>query len=100
MTQTPRTDYGILDWMDEEGPKKEPDRQTLRTREEFFDRYALGPKVKPSCFVCGRDDYEWPPAIQHMELPGIVCCHKCRDAALAQPQEEPRLASYMMKGKI
>jgi hypothetical protein len=47
----------------------------------FFDKYALGPKSKPSCLVCGRDDYDAPPAIQHLELPGIVVCLKCRDAA-------------------
>jgi hypothetical protein len=47
----------------------------------FFEKYALGPKERPSCFVCGRTVEQWPPAIQHAELPGIVACFPCRDAA-------------------
>lgn len=54
----------------------------------FFGKYALGSLEKPSCFVCGRADYEWPPAIQHAELPSIVVCFQCRDAARLS-REEP-----------
>ena len=57
---------------------------------DFWRKYALPPLGRPSCLVCGRDDYAWPPAIQHAELPGIVVCHPCRDArATVQPAERP-----------
>jgi hypothetical protein len=48
---------------------------------EFFSKHALGPLARPSCIVCGHVPKDWPPAIQHMELPGIVVCFPCRDAA-------------------
>ncbi len=60
---------------------------------EFWQKYALGTKARPSCLVCGRDDYAWPPAIQHVELPGIVVCHKCRDAASGEPRASVSLPS-------
>ena len=46
----------------------------------FFERYALGPMRKPSCFVCGQLPEKI--AITHGDLPGIVVCEKCRDAAI------------------
>lgn len=52
--------------------------QRAATYAEFFDKHALGPKSAPSCLVCGQTTQE--PAIQHMELPGIVVCNKCRSA--------------------
>jgi hypothetical protein len=50
---------------------------------EFFSKHALGPLARPSCIVCGHVPKDWPLAIQHMELPGIVVCFPCRDAAQA-----------------
>src|SRR5258708_6443649 len=46
----------------------------------FFGQPALRQLTKPSCLVCGRNDFAWPPAIQHAELLGVVVCHPCRDA--------------------
>lgn len=37
------------------------------------------PKVKPSCIVCGRSDYD-EPAIKHMVIGSVVVCAPCRDA--------------------
>lgn len=51
------------------------------THREFWRKYALPPLARPSCIVCGWLPEQWPPAIQHAELPGIVVCHRCRDAA-------------------
>jgi len=52
--------------------------------QQFHTKYALGPKLPPSCLVCGQqtNPVTRPVAIQHAELPGIVVCTKCRDAAL------------------
>lgn len=75
MSETPRTDYGPLDWLDE---NQECSRE-FATYKGFFAKHALGPKAPPSCFVCGRE-VRGTPAIQHMELPGVVACHSCRDA--------------------
>jgi hypothetical protein len=55
---------------------------------EFFSKHALGPLARPSCIVCGDVPKDWPPAIQHMELPGIVVCFPCRDAAQATSRHE------------
>lgn len=55
--------------------------QGFDTLAAFFGKYALGPKERPSCLVCGHTPEQWPPAIQHAELPGIVVCFPCRDAA-------------------
>ena len=52
------------------------------TYRRFFERYALGPMRKPSCLVCGQLPEE--VAITHGDLPGIVVCKKCRDAALKE----------------
>jgi hypothetical protein len=62
---------------------RDAERQTLL---EFFSKHALGPKMRPSCLVCGKTPIEWPPAIQHVELPGIVVCRGCRDAAMSQQE--------------
>lgn len=48
----------------------------------FFDKYALGPKWRPSCLVCGKNDYA-SVAIQHAELSGIIVCDSC--TALRSP---------------
>lgn len=53
--------------------------------QRFFDKYGLPPKVRPSCLVCGRSDRE--TAIQHAELPSIIVCVICRDAAATAPRE-------------
>jgi hypothetical protein len=49
---------------------------------EFFTKHALGPKPAPSCLVCGQT-INGEPAIKHLELPGVVVCFPCRDAARA-----------------
>lgn len=41
---------------------------------------TLGPLAAPSCLCCGKLPDE--VAIRHMELPGVVICKTCRDAAL------------------
>lgn len=54
---------------------------------EFHHKHALGPMLPPSCLVCGQMtgpaelEAEFSVAIQHAELPGIVVCKRCRDAA-------------------
>lgn len=40
----------------------------------FFDKYALGSKVAPSCFGCG---HVRPRSTQHAELPDIYLCVEC-----------------------
>lgn len=47
----------------------------------FHTKHALGPMTAPSCLCCGQ--LPESIAIKHAELPGIVICTKCRDAALA-----------------
>lgn len=64
-------------------------RAQLITYSEFFDKHALGPKAAPSCMCCGQSMQGREPAIQHMELPGIVICFECRDAR-AQLAERPQ----------
>jgi hypothetical protein len=46
----------------------------------FFQKHALGALARPSCLVCSQPPKEWPPGIQHAELPEIVVCTRCRDA--------------------
>lgn len=52
----------------------------------FWERYAIGPKSAPSCICCGRipDDV----AVQHAEIPSIVVCRCCHDAATAPVAQE------------
>lgn len=57
-----------------------------QTQKEFFSQHALGPLARPSCLVCGQVPKQWPPAIQHLELPGIIVCFQCRDAARFAPE--------------
>ena len=38
------------------------------------------PLAKPSCIVCGRNDYD-EPAIKHLVIGSVVVCPQCRDAA-------------------
>lgn len=45
---------------------------------QFYDKYATGPMMPPSCLCCGQLPDK--VAIQHAELPGIVVCEKCRAA--------------------
>lgn len=52
---------------------------------EFHRRHAMGSKAMPSCLCCGKLPEEI--AIRHMELPNILICKVCRDAALAPPEE-------------
>lgn len=57
----------------------------------FHERHALGPMAQPSCLCCGQ--LPESVAIKHAELPGILICVKCRDAALAtQPLEQKPVA--------
>lgn len=55
--------------------------QTMETAHAFWHKHALGPLAAPSCLCCGKLPDE--VAIRHMELPGVVICKTCRDAALA-----------------
>lgn len=48
--------------------------ETYRT---FWQRYAMPPKARPSCLVCGRVSEDWPPAIKHMALPSVIVCTPC-----------------------
>lgn len=53
------------------------------TYRKFWQRYAMPPKARPSCLVCGRAPEDWPPAIQHMALPSVIVCTPCVTAARA-----------------
>lgn len=57
----------------------------------FFDKYALGPKLAPSCLRCGRSTQGRELGIQHIELPGIVICAEC----CAAPAVDEAAASAM-----
>jgi hypothetical protein len=52
----------------------------------FYRKHALGPLAAPSCLCCGQLPEK--VAIQHMELPEVVLCEKCRNATWAAPQTE------------
>jgi len=52
--------------------------QAYPTLAKFFDKHALGSKVKPSCLACGSDKNEI--ATRHLELPDIYICDKCVEA--------------------
>ncbi len=51
---------------------------------QFYDKYATGPMMTPSCLCCGKLPDK--VAIKHAELPGIVVCEECRNAAGSQVQ--------------
>lgn len=46
----------------------------------FFAKHALGQMLPPSCFVCGQSMEGRTVAVQHLELPDVVCCEKCKSA--------------------
>jgi hypothetical protein len=58
----------------------------------FYRKHALGPLAAPSCLCCGQLPEK--VAIQHMELPEVVLCEKCRNATWAAPQTEKDAARY------
>lgn len=53
----------------------------ISTYRDFWRKHALGSLARPSCIICGQPPAEWPPGIQHAELPDIVVCTRCRDAS-------------------
>lgn len=63
--------------------------EVAATAWRFWEKHALGPKLAPSCFVCG-ETVSFAPAVQHAELPGIVCCSRCKVASdqAKQPHRE------------
>lgn len=63
------------------GAVETPAGHTHQKLLEFFSKYAIGGKMKPSCLVCGAQ--EFPPGITHAELPDITVCFSCRDAGQA-----------------
>lgn len=44
----------------------------------FYSKHAVGPLEAPSCLQCGKSMQGQTPAIQHLELPGIVICSECK----------------------
>lgn len=50
--------------------------------QRFHSKHALGALAAPSCLCCGQQTGPARPiAVQHMELPAIVICKPCKDAA-------------------
>lgn len=50
--------------------------------QQFHSKHALGALYAPSCLCCGQQTGPARPiAVQHMELPAIVVCKPCKDAA-------------------
>jgi hypothetical protein len=51
--------------------------------QQFHSKHALGALAAPSCLCCGHQTHPItrPIAVQHMELPAIVVCKQCKDAA-------------------
>lgn len=79
--------------------REQLERHTVRLAQasqnalDFWHKHALGPLMAPSCLCCGKLPEE--VAIQHLELPGIVICKACRDAAhpaAPQPAALPELS--------
>lgn len=52
------------------------------TLAEFFRRHGIITMAQPACFLCDRHAISWPPAKQHPELPNIVVCERCYEAAV------------------
>lgn len=72
--------------------ERQAHREQLNTAARaFFDKHAFGPLAAPSCFVCG--DLCGPPAVQHLELPGVVCCARCKAASEAAKQGNTEITS-------
>lgn len=46
----------------------------------FHSKHGVPPLQRPSCLVCGHLPKDWPPAIQHMELPSVIVCDSCHEA--------------------
>ena len=58
-----------------------PGKADVLHMQQFWEKYALGPKSAPSCLVCGKIVPGINYAIMHAELPGIVVCASCAGAA-------------------
>jgi hypothetical protein len=67
---------GALQRLAELADRHEHDCPTFR---EFFNKYALGSKLPPSCLMCGRIVHE--RAVEHAELPDIYICADCKQLA-------------------
>jgi hypothetical protein len=67
---------GALQRLAELAARHEHDCPTFR---EFFNKYALGSKLPPSCLMCGRIVHE--RAVEHAELPDIYICADCKQLA-------------------
>lgn len=67
------------------------DSQSLQ---QFHTKHALGPMMPPSCLCCGQQTHQLtrPVSVRHMELPGIVICKVCYDAALLAEDKAGREA--------
>ncbi len=57
----------------------------------FCEKHAIGPRMPPKCLLCQHPvlpaelGASCSLAYQHPELPGVVVCRQCHDAALAAP---------------
>lgn len=60
--------------------------QAWPTVSAFYDRWALGSKLPPSCFCCGKFAVEI--GVQHLELPDIIVCAECKERA-TPPAQQP-----------
>lgn len=49
--------------------------------QQFHTKHAMGPLAAPSCLCCGKSTQGVEIGVQHLELPGIVICKPCKDAA-------------------
>jgi hypothetical protein len=67
---------GAFQRLAELADRHEHDCPTFR---EFFNKYALGSKLPPSCLMCGRIVHE--RAVEHAELPDIYICADCKQLA-------------------
>jgi hypothetical protein len=56
-------------------------RHDFPVLQQFHTKYALGPLAAPSCLCCGKSTQGIEIGVQHMELPGVVICKPCKDAA-------------------
>lgn len=53
---------------------------------EFYGKHALGSMLAPSCLCCGQSTKDRKIGIKHMELPGVVICEPCAQAARSAPR--------------
>ena len=75
-------------------PTTKPSGEAGQSYHDFFHEYGMPSMLAPSCLVCGvsqpsRDTW----AIQHMKLPNIIVCTKCRDAAVPHSVEQEVLVA-------